>query len=41
MAGFSYPQKDLVCITLKPDSKSKVLDTNQGFHEATQHETQE
>lgn len=40
MAGLSYPQKDLVCVTLKFDS-SKILDTNQGFHEATQHETQE
>jgi len=41
MAGFSYPQKVQVHITLKPGSKSKVLDTNQGFHEVTQHEAQE
>lgn len=41
MAGFGYPQEAWVRITLKPGSKSKVLGTYQGLHEATQHEAQE
>lgn len=40
MAGFGYPQEVWVRVTVKPGSTSKILDTYQGLHEATQHEAE-